>query len=195
MRSLLSRPARLLRATGLAAVIALSAAAAVSAKTPYFTVEITPAAPLADEPILVVVRTWEDADHTIPARFDVVEAIDGLLVVRAASGGAPDIPVTLRLREPDRFEGSVTLPAGEWTLVAFPDRTGWSTAEVPAGYPNTVALTVREPGPDLPTFVIPLVALAAVLVALALRLRLRPRLTTAVDHPDPGHVERTSAYE
>lgn len=175
MRSLSSRSARLLRATGLAAIIALSVAAAVSAKTPYFTVEITPAAPVADEPTLVVVRTWEDADHTIPARFDALEAMDGLLVFRATGGGAPDIPVPLRLRERDRFEGSVTLPAGDWTLVAFPDRTGWSTAEVPAGYPNTVALTVREPGPDLPAFVIPLVAVAAVLVALALRLRLRPR--------------------
>jgi hypothetical protein len=175
MRSLSSRSARLLRATGLAAIIALSVAAAVSAKTPYFTVEITPAAPVADEPTLVVVRTWEDADHTIPARFDALEAMDGLLVFRATGGGAPDIPVPLRLRERDRFEGSVTLPAGDWTLVAFPDRTGWSTAEVPAGYPDTVALTVREPGPDLPAFVIPLVAVAAVLVALALRLRLRPR--------------------
>jgi hypothetical protein len=180
MRSLSSGPARLLRATCFAAVIALSVAAAVSAKTPYFTVEITPAAPVADEPILVVVRTWDDADHTIPAHFDAVEAMDGLLVVRAAGGGAPDIPVTLRLREPDRFEGSVTLPAGDWTLVAFPDRTGWSTAEVPAGYPNTVALTVREPGPDLPAFAIPLVAVAAVLVALALRLRLRPRLASPI---------------
>lgn len=176
MRSVSSRPARLLRATGIAVVIALSVAAAVSAKTPYFTVEITPAAPIADEPMLVVVRTWEDADHTIPARFDALAAMEGLLVVRAAGGGAPDIPVPLRLREPDRFEGSVTLPAGDWTLVAFPDRTGWPTVEVSAGYPDTIALTVREPGPDLPTLVIPLVAAAAVLVALALRLR--PRLAS-----------------
>lgn len=176
MRSLSPRPARLFRATGLAAVIALSVAAAVSAKTPYFTVEITPAAPIANEPILVVVRTWEDADHTIPAHFDAVEAMDGLLVVRASGGGAPDIPVPLRLRTPDSFEGSVFLPAGDWTLVAFPDRTGWSTAEVPAGYPDTIALTVREPSPTLPEFVIPLVAIAAVLVALVLGLR--PRLAS-----------------
>lgn len=175
MRSPSSRPARVLHATGLAAVIALSVAAAVLAKTPYFTVEITPAAPIADEPILVVVRTWEDANHTIPARFDAVEALDGLLVVRAAGGGAPDVPVPLRLRKPDRFEGSVSLPAGDWTLIAFPDRTGWLTAEVSAGYPNTIALTVREPGDSLPTFVIPLVAVAALLVALALRPRLPPR--------------------
>jgi len=111
----------------------------------------------------------------LPAGFDAVDAMDGLLIVRSAGGGAPDIPVKLRLREPDRFEGSVTLPVGEWILVAFPDRTGWSTSEVPAGYPDTVLLTVRESGPNLPAFVIPLIVVAAVLAALALLQRLRPR--------------------
>lgn len=178
MRSLSSRPARLVRATGLAAILVLSFAATVSAKTPYFTVEISPAAPIADEPILVVVRTWADADHTIPARFDAVETMDGLLVIRAAGGGTPDIAVPLRLGETARFEGSVILPAGDWTLVAFPDRTGWSTAEVPAGYPDTITITVRGPSPTLPEFVMPLVAVAAVLVALALRLRLGARLAS-----------------
>ena len=130
MRSLSSGSARLLRATGFAALIALSVAGPVSAKMPYFTVELTPAAPRAGEPISVVVRTWDDVQHTIPARFAASEVMDGLLVIRAAGGGSPDIPVPLRLRKPDRFVGTVTLPAGDWALVAFPNRAGWATAAV-----------------------------------------------------------------
>lgn len=176
MRRLSLRPARLLRAAGLACVVTLSIVPAASAKMPYFTVEVAPPEPVAGQPIQVVVRLWQDADHTIPAPFESVPAVmDDLLVLRAAGDRAPDIPVPLRLSQLDyRFEGSVSLPAGAWTLVAFPDRSGWATSEVPAGYPDTIALTVREPGPTLPAFLI-LVAIAALLVALALGLLLRLR--------------------
>ncbi len=173
MRRFSSGLARLLRATSLAALFAASFAGPVSAKMPYITVEIAPAAPQAGEPISVVVRTWEDAKHTIPAGFAAVEDMDGLLVIRAAGGGSPDIPVPLRLREPDRFEGTVTLPAGDWTLVAFPNRAGWATAEVPAGYPDVIAVAVREPGPVLPEIVALGVGIAAVVLATIVLLRRR----------------------
>lgn len=173
MRSLSSWSVRLLRATGLAALIALSVAGPVSAKMPYFTVEITPAAPRAGEPISVVVRTWENVQHTIPARFAAVEDMAGLLVVRAAGGGSPDIPVPLHLLAPDRFEGTVSLPAGDWTLVTFPNRAGWVTTEVPAGYPDGIAIAVSEPGPALLEIVVLAAAIAAAALATAFLLRRR----------------------
>lgn len=189
MRSLSSGSARLLRATGFAALIALAVAGPVSAKMPYFTVEITPAAPRAAEPISVVVRTWEDVVHTIPARFAAVGDMDGLLVIRAVGGGSPDIPVLLRLREPDRFEGTVTLPAGDWALVAFPNRAGWATAEVPAGYPDVIAVAVREPGSVPPAIVVLVFAIAA--VALVAAFLLRPRLGDRLSLPRrPSQADR-----
>jgi hypothetical protein len=165
MRAYCSIPVRLLCATASVAFMAVSLTTSVSAKgLPYFTVEVTPATPLADEPIRIVVRTWVDVEHTNPARFDAVSSLDGLLVIRSPDRETTDIPVPLRLREPDRFEGSVTLPAGDWILVAFPDRSGWATPEVSVGNPDTIALTVREAGPNLPVE-IALVAMALLAVA------------------------------
>ncbi|MGH2926503.1 MAG: hypothetical protein ACRDK1_11110 [Solirubrobacterales bacterium] len=169
----LSSGLRLLRAAGLAALIALSFAAPVSAKMPYFTVEITPAAPHAGEPISVVVRTWEDAQHTIAAGFTAVEGMGGLLVIRSAGGGSDDIPVPLEMRAPDQFEGAVTLPAGEWTLITFPNRAGWATAEVPVGYPDAIAIAVRGAGPGLAQIVALGVGIAAAVLAIIVLLRRR----------------------
>lgn len=152
---------RIVRAAAFAAIIAGSGADPVAAKIPYFTVDITPTDPVAGEPILIVVRFWVDAGHTNAAPFDWELTMDDLLVVRA-DGGRPEVPVPLRLREPGRFEATVTLEAGDWVIVAFPDRSGWATAEVPNGYPDTIPLTVREPAPDPLRF-----AGALVLVALA----------------------------
>lgn len=180
MRGLWYRREVLLRAAGLAVIIALSLAPPVSAKVPYFTVEITPAAPTLDEPFLIVVRTWEDPQHTIAAPFDA-DALDGLLVIRARGGGDADIPVPLRLREPDRFEASITLPAGDWVVVAFPDRTGWAESGLPAGYPDNIRLSVQGPRADLQIFQLLLVTVAVAVGAAAFRLG--PRLARRL--PDP----------
>jgi hypothetical protein len=153
---------RLLRAVALAAIIAGSGADPVVAKIPYFTVDIKPTAPVAGEPIRVVVRFWADADHTSAAPFDWETTMDDLLVFRPERGG-PGVAVPLQMREPGRFEATVTLEAGDWTLVAFPDRTGWATAQIPEGYPDTIPLTVREAALDAWRSVGPFV-----LVALAI---------------------------
>jgi hypothetical protein len=175
MRTLPPIPVRLLRATGLAAIVALSAAGLVSAKMPYFTVEIVPEAPIADEPVLIVVRMWADSNHTGPAGWDILPTMDNLLVFRSADS-SDSVPVRLRLVEPDRYETRVTLPAGDWTLFAFPDRSGWATPDVSPGYPDTIAVTVRERGPDLGAFVIPLIAIGLVIIA---GIRVRPRVRTS----------------
>jgi hypothetical protein len=164
----------LVLAITLAVVLPLATAVSVSAKTPYFTVEIEPAVPISGEPFLVIVRTWQDTDHSIPAGFDAAEAFRGLLVARRQGRDSPDIAIPLILRGPDRFEASVTLQAGDWMVVAFPNRAGWSSPVVPVGYPDTIPLSVREPAPDLTVFAAALVVLAGVLVLIALVRR--PRL-------------------
>jgi hypothetical protein len=168
---------RLVLAITFAVAMPLAMAASVSAKTPYFTVEVEPAIPVSGQPFLVIVRTWQDADHAIPAGlgFDAVEALSGLLVARPPNGDSPDVAIPLVLRGPDRFEASVTLPAGDWTLVAFPNRAGWASPVVPVGYPDTIPLSVSEPAPALTGFAAALVVLVGVLVVIALVRR--PRLT------------------
>jgi hypothetical protein len=178
---------RLVLAITIAVAMPLAMAASVSAKTPYFTVEIEPAVPASGQPFLVIVRTWQDADHAIPAGFDTVEALSGLLVARQPSGDPPDIAIPLALRAPDRFEANVTLPAGDWTLVAFPYRAGWPSPNVPVGYPDTIPLSVRDASPDLTGSVALLVILAAALLVIALVRR--PRLTRGLPRlrrPFPG---------
>jgi len=178
---------RLVLAITIAVALPLAMAASVSAKTPYFTVEIEPAVPVSGQPFLVIVRTWQDADHAIPAGFDAVEALSGLLVAHRPNGDSPDVAIPLVLRGPDRFEASVTLPAGDWTLVAFPNRAGWASPVVPVGYPDTIPLSVREPAPALTAFAAALVVLVGALVVIALVRR--PRLTRGFSrlrrsHPD-----------
>jgi hypothetical protein len=139
-----------------ASVIALAilgtflASAPADAKMPYFDVTVTPPSPIAGEPTLIVLRMWQDATHRIPAQFEPV-TLDRLLVLRPEEAGWSDISVSLRY-QPDRgdYRATVVIPSvGEWKLVAFPDRSGWSSPQVPAGYPDAITLNVRS-GSDAP---------------------------------------------
>ena len=165
---------RLLRATALAAVVAGSGVEPVVAKIPHFTVDVTPAEPVAGEPIQIVVRFWADPDHTSAALFDGQLTMDDLLAIRADDGAA-EVSVLLELREPGRFEATLTLEAGDWTIVAFPERSGWATAEVPAGYPDAIPITVRGPALDLWRISGTLVVVALVIVAGAFALLVSAR--------------------
>ena len=155
---------RVLQAVGFGTLLALSVAGPASAKlTPYFTVEIRPTEPVAGEAIVIVVRTWEDAAHTIPARLDTAAALDGILVLRPAAGDAPDVAVPLQYQDLDVFRATVVMPsAGDWKVVAFPDRTGWASPDVPPGYPDTIALAVRAQS----NRVSPILALAGLTAAI-----------------------------
>lgn len=141
---------RVLPAAALGFLIALPAAAITVAKgTPYFTVEISPPQPVAGEDLVVTVWTWEDVAHTVPARSPADTLLEGVLVLRSAAGTSPDMVVPLRHRALNEFRAIVGVPtAGDWNLVAFPDRTGWSQPEVPPGYPDSIALTVRTRDED-----------------------------------------------
>ena len=171
-----SRSSRLLRAASLAVIFGASVAIPAAAKMPYFSIEVSPAVPLADQPIRIVVRTWVDAAHTHPAGFEAPGAMDGILVIRDARNvnadvpEIPDVAVPLRPRAPDLYTGTVTLPAGDWLIVAFPDRTGWGIASVPAGYPDKIALAVQPPGPGPTGFPRALVGVGAVIAAGSARL-------------------------
>jgi hypothetical protein len=185
MRLLHRRPIRLIGATILAVLVVLPSAAGAFAKVPDFTVETSPADPRPNEPIVVTVRTWADGAHLIPASSDdagLRASLDDLLVVRRA--GSPDRPIHLVEVDPNLFAATITLPAGDWTLVAFPDRSGWSTPAVPAGYPDMLPLAVREEGPSVPALLLGVTGLLAiVLLGRWLRTRRPERVT-------PAHAER-----
>ena len=119
------------------------------AKMPFVSVEVTPAQPRADEPITIVARTWSDVDHTAAIDWGVEDLLDGLFVIRPAGDDGPDVAVDMTQTGTGRFEASISLPAGEWELVAFPDRSGWGAPAVPEGYPDRIAISVRSAGLDL----------------------------------------------
>jgi hypothetical protein len=176
-------------AVGIGLLMALAVAGQASAKdTPFFTVEMSPREPVAGEAVVVVVRTWTDAAHTVPERLEMTAALDRLLVFRPAAGGSPDVPIPLEYQAPGEFQATVAVPsAGEWTLVAFPDRTGWASPDVPPGYPDTIAFTVRAPSDGF-MWMGPLAALAAAIgmagiVMVVGRVRLSRRLSV-VDDPN-----------
>jgi hypothetical protein len=176
MRLLRHRPACLLTATALAVLVLLPSATGVLAKVPYFTIETSPAEPRANEPIVVTVRTWADAAHSVPttsadATIDLTASLDSLLVVRRA--GSSDIPIHLVEVETSRFAATITLPAGDWTLIAFPDRSGWSDPAVPAGYPDAIPLAVREAGPPVQVVLLAFGGLLALVLIASWQLRAR----------------------
>jgi len=108
-------------------------------------VTITPANPIAGQPIVIVARMWQDAARSIPARFAQV-VFDRLVVLRSVESGSSDIPISLQYqKDQDEYRATVIIPsAGEWKLVAFPDRSGWSSPQVPPGYPDTISLTIQS---------------------------------------------------
>jgi hypothetical protein len=134
-----------MKAAGIGLLIGLAVAGPASAKdTPFFTVDMSPQHPVAGEAVVVVVRTWQDVAHTVLEGLEDSAALDQLLVIRRAGGRSPDVPIPLQYAGPGEFHGTAFVPtAGDWTLVAFPDRTGWASPQVPAGYPDSLAFTVR----------------------------------------------------
>ena len=173
------RPLRALRLGVLTALLVTGPASAKS--IPFFTVEINPPQPVAGEAIVVTVRTWEDVAHSVPARLDRATRLDGLLVLRSVSGDSPDVAIQLEYQAQDEFRASVVVPtAGNWKVVAFPDRTGWATPDVPPGYPDSIALTVRAQNGSVPTLAavagVALIVIVGFLGIVARRRSRRPSM-------------------
>lgn len=143
---LITRRLRPLVPALLGAGLILASAAPAAAKMPYFSVELDPAQPAADEPIIVTVRTWADAEHSQPYGFTYEETLTEVVEFqrRGAGEGPALIPVPLRMVEPDLFRAEVTLPAGEWRLVAFPHGRGALESDYGPGYPAPLEVVVRQ---------------------------------------------------
>ena len=169
----LSSLRRLIYSAALALFLATLMPVVVAAKMPYFTIDIAPGEQRPGEPVVITVRTWEDSAHTIPARFSGPD-VSGLLVIRSTSQPSADIPVSLHMREPGWFDATVSLPAGDWMVVAFPDRSGWASPALSAGYPDSIALAVREPAvSEMALLISAALTLAVLAVAILVRRGMR----------------------
>jgi hypothetical protein len=165
----------------LAAAMALLPTAPVSAKIPYFSVELEPRGPVAGEPITVIVRFWDDAAHTQPATWGPHGSVDDLLTfVRADGAASESVVVPLEPVGADAMRGTVTLPSGRWTL------TAWEKAPEapPAGYPDPLAVEVSAPDTATP-FAATSASAVALLIALAVMAR-RGRRSRQI--PLPGEL-------
>lgn len=168
-------------------IMALAWVNSADAKMPYFSIAIDPEPPVAGEPATVLLNLWQDVAHTQPASMPV-SSLPRLIALRSEARTTPDINPILDLDEASgTYRAEVIFPvAGRWTLVAFPDRTGWSSPVVGPGYPDTISITVVSPpsrgagptvlGADAPSSLWPFAAMlvAVVLLGLALLRRRRP---------------------
>jgi hypothetical protein len=140
----------------------LLAVGPVAAKIPYFSIEVSPADPVDGDVVVIVVRMWNDAGHTQPATWSPGPTIDGLIEVQGPSGR---VPVTLVQLDDVTYRAELTLSAGTWQVVPFPDMNGG--AGVPHPRPIiTVGLPVADSISSAATGIGPGVALGIVAVAL-----------------------------
>ena len=145
--------ARALATSLLVATIAMLVLATPAlAKMPYLTVELDATAPVQGEPVRLTVRLFEDAQHTVSTDWPD-RALAGLLAMMPADGVATEarsLPVQLTKIGPGTYSGSVIIDRpGRWIVRAFPDRTGWATTDLSAGYPSDIVLEVRSLATDL----------------------------------------------
>ena len=94
---------------GLLLAILLVIPGTALAKVPWHRVEFLPAAPVAGEPMTVVVRYWDDAAQTQPSTWSPHPA--------EFQGAAGRVPVTLIRADDGTYQAEVTLAEGTWRLV------------------------------------------------------------------------------
>jgi len=112
----------------------------IAAKIPYFSIEVSPADPVDGEVVVIVVRMWDDAQHTQPASWSPGPTVDGLVEVR---GTRDRVPVTLVRQGDGAYRAEVTLSAGSWEVVPFPELVdGMAGGALGAGYPRPITVTV-----------------------------------------------------
>ena len=111
----------------------LLAVGPVAAKIPYFTIEVSPADPVDGDVVEIVMHMWDDPGHTQPATWSPGPTLDGLIEIR---GPSERVPVTLVRLDDVTYRAEVTLSAGTWRVVAFPDGMAG------AGYPLPITVTV-----------------------------------------------------
>ena len=107
------------------------------AKIPPFAIAVEPDTTTVGEPVTVTLELTQ----AVP-----VAVLDGLVALfRAEDAGSRvrGTPVTLNRVGETTYQAVVVLPEpGEWRIVTFPDRSGWSNNEVPSGYSDQIAIQV-----------------------------------------------------
>ena len=111
------------------------------AKIPPFAIDVEPDTPTVGEPVTVTVKLTQ----SVP-----VEELGGLVALFRAEDAESRVrgtPVPLNRVGETTYQAVVVLPEpGEWRIVSFPDRTGWSTDEVSDGYPDQIPIQVAAGG-------------------------------------------------
>jgi hypothetical protein len=134
---------RLSAAVALAAALLAFVVGPAAAKVSYFSIDVMPPAPTAGEPVTVVVRLWNDPAHTLPADWALPdEVMDEMVAFQSEDA---EVRVALTQFEDGSYRGTVTLPAGSWTMVPFPDGVG--LGEPIPGFQTPIAVTVSAPSP------------------------------------------------
>lgn len=125
--------------TALVVVTALLVGAATAqAKIPPFEVEVLPESPIAGEPFQIVVKL----EQAIPV--EVRNSLIGLYPIADADQRLNRLHFRLGRLDDSTYHAEVTIDEpGEWVIIAFPNRTGWSVDQVPEGYPDRIPVTVR----------------------------------------------------
>lgn len=125
------------------AVVAVPAEAAW-AKMPYFSAELSSDRVRVGEPIEVVMRTWEDVEHTVPATWFAVRTLRDLFWAyptdeRGRLVRQGQVPVTVRRFAPGEWRGTLTiLDPGRWVLVPALERR----LRIPKGYPQPIPVEI-----------------------------------------------------
>jgi hypothetical protein len=160
---------RLPAALVIAAALLAFGVGLAAAKVSYFSVEVTPKAPSAGEPVTVVVRLWNDPAHTIPADWAPPEEVMDDMVAFLSED--QKIGVDLTRAEDRSYRGTATLPAGSWTMVPFPE--GARMREPVPGFQTPIALTVTAASPSMLPLVVGAAAAAIAAVAVVFGRRRR----------------------
>jgi hypothetical protein len=126
----------------------LLAVGPVAAKIPYFSIEVSPADPVDGDVVVIVVRMWDDAQHTQPATWSPGPTVGGLVEVRGSGGR---VPVTLVRLDDVTYRAEVTLSAGTWQVVPFPDLVDGMPNGAAGDYPLPITVTVGSLAADSPS--------------------------------------------
>jgi hypothetical protein len=169
-------------------VILLAMPGLALGKVPWSSVEIVPAAPVAGEPLTVIVRFWDDAAHTTPST-SWPDHGSGRLEFESAAGRVSLEPTEIAV---GTFRAEITLTEGTWRLVAVQEFGGTSG---PSEVELATVAVAGAPGTSAP---IGAAVIGVALVSAGILWRRRRSTSrsasTSVDDPR-AHVRASAAFQ
>ena len=149
------------------------------AKIPPFAIDVSPDTPTVGEPVMVTVELTE----SVP-----VEDLEDLIAFFRAEDAESRVrgtPVPLNRVGETTYQAVVVLPEpGEWRIVSFPDRSGWSNNEVPSGYSDQIAIQVAASGQS---------EISALFVGIAVLLGAAALIGWKAFHPETNPSQAAAA--